>query len=456
MPRKIELTWISNARKWRKRYRGKDWYFPTHRKCERKKDVEGYRAAFEEWRRVEAWLNGETPCPYANGNTGRNRVLLPSAQQQPTPASNGRQIVASNATPAATVHPAPMFTGATAATVEPTPLVQSDSFPGCVGVGLGAFSDASIEPPNAEPTETRISKLIAEYLNRRQIEVSAGELSIGQWGLDSKYLEMFQNFLMRHYADCSHVVNITARVLSQYKQNVLNTTKAGWTRKKKLATIAKWLKWLCAENYLQTPPKSLDDYASVKIENPTKRFFTVEEVKALYKAANEPMKLFILLAMNTGATQTEIATLTAEMVNWQSGILERPRNKTGELTRAKLWPVTLRMLHQQRSKNGDPLLATPNGGPLFVHRVTESGKYSKTDSIGSAFTRLRKRLNISASFKCLRKTSGQFIEDNAPELTPLFLSHAQTGMKKFYVNQNFERLFGITDQMREHFGFPAK
>lgn len=51
------------------------------------------------------------------------------------------------------------------------------------------------------------------------------------------------------------------------------------------------------------------------------------------------------------------------------------------------------------------------------------------------------------SFKHLRKTSANFVEKWNPALTGLFLSHAERGVKKHYVNQHFDELFKLTDRL---------
>lgn len=451
MPRRYELTWAKHARKWRKRYQGTDWYFPTNVGCGGKKDTTGYRFAIAEWNRVKLWLDGLEPCPYLNGETGRGRVLIPAERMNDDFGYSKPPLVM---TSVASVRKPSTVATEEPLKREPTPIVQPEDMPSwSQGYGFAPMLD-HIEPGQGVPTETKISALIKEYLDRRLREVNAGELSLQMYAEDKRYLTYFQDFLIGHYLDCIHVDQVTASVLSHYRSHAQEEAKSGRTLKKRLATLSKWMHWLADENFLEALPKDMNRYAKVKsLGGGPKEFFTVDEVKRLYAAANERMKLWILLGLNAGLTQREIATLEASMIDWDNGILERPRNKTGELTRAKLWPVTLSKLKQQRSPNGSPLLVTASGQPLVVDREVD-GKVSRTDTIGNRFNKFRVNVGVSPPFKAFRKTGADFIEERQPELTSFYLSHATQGTKTYYVRQHFDRLFEVTDGMREHFGFP--
>ncbi|GAA4424662.1 hypothetical protein GCM10023155_10960 [Bremerella cremea] len=435
---------MKHARKWRKRYLGTDWYFPSDVECGGKKDNAGYQSALAEWNRVKPWLDGLEPCPYLNGETGRGRVLIPAERMHEDfgyakpPLMMASVASVRKPSSVATVDPPRR---------KPTPIVQPDDQPPWVlGYGFAPMLDHA-EPGQGAPTETKISALIEEYLDRRLREVHASELSMQMYGEDKRYLPYFQDFLIGHYLDCIHVDQVTASVLSHYRAHAQNEAKSGRTLKKRLATLAKWMHWLADENFLETLPKDLTRYAKVKtLGGGPKEFFTVDQVKRLYSVANERMKLWILLGLNAGLTQREIATLDAGMINWETGVLERPRNKTGELTRARLWPVTLNKLKEQRTASGSPLLVTASGQPLVVDREVD-GAVSRTDTIGGRFNKLRIKVGVSSPFKAFRKTGADFIEERQSELTSFYLSHATQGTKAYYVRQHFDRLFTLTDEI---------
>jgi hypothetical protein len=77
----------------------------------------------------------------------------------------------------------------------------------------------------------------------------------------------------------------------------------------------------------------------------------VEEVEAMYAKATDRMKLYMLLALNGGFTQIDIATLTHGMIDWRTGIISRDRNKTSVPQGCKLWPNTLALLKQEATES---------------------------------------------------------------------------------------------------------
>jgi integrase len=76
--------------------------------------------------------------------------------------------------------------------------------------------------------------------------------------------------------------------------------------------------------------------------------FTVEEVHTLLKTCegfSDRTKLYLLLMLNCGMYQNDIAELQQDEVNWKAGTLTRARSKTrerhGPVVTYKLWPALL-------------------------------------------------------------------------------------------------------------------
>ncbi|MFM7315444.1 MAG: tyrosine-type recombinase/integrase, partial [bacterium] len=134
--------------------------------------------------------------------------------------------------------------------------------------------------------------------------------------------------------------------------------------------------------------------APAKIE-----IFSVEEVRSLLSKAGESSertKLYLLLMLNCGMYQNDIAELKTEEVNWNQGTLSRARSKTrernGPEVTYKLWPETLALMNRYRA-TGDLVLTTEEGNPL-VRFWLENGKMRRYDAIQSAWTRLAQRMGL--------------------------------------------------------------
>jgi hypothetical protein len=167
------------------------------------------------------------------------------------------------------------------------------------------------------------------------------------------------------------------------------------------------------------------------------RAFSVDELTTLYAEANDACRLYMLLALNCGWTQADIATLTAEHLKLRSSppYAHRDRGKTGIYGRWHLWPETIAAIKAAtkgtRRKKDEILLRTKRGTVLV--RQT---KGVKTDLIALAWRRLRISVHMKdkgMSFKHLRKTASQFVRDIAgKELSEAFLCHSDRTTGRHY------------------------
>jgi integrase len=146
------------------------------------------------------------------------------------------------------------------------------------------------------------------------------------------------------------------------------------------------------------------------------------------------VKLWILLALNCGFTQTDISSLAPDMVDWQHGIIARDRQKTGVDSQHKLWPITLKTLREQAGA-GPLLLTRKDGQPLVREEIKEDGKPSKTDMVAHTFAALKEKSGGTLSFKYFRKTGANAIAkqfQDKPWLVELYLAHSDPRMRKHY------------------------
>lgn len=68
----------------------------------------------------------------------------------------------------------------------------------------------------------------------------------------------------------------------------------------------------------------------------------------------ERMQLYLLLMLNCGMYQNDIAELRSDEVHWKAGTLTRARSKTrergGPVVTYKLWPETFALLKKHRGE----------------------------------------------------------------------------------------------------------
>ncbi len=148
------------------------------------------------------------------------------------------------------------------------------------------------------------------------------------------------------------------------------------------------------------------------------KLFSREEVTKLLAAAGVQMKAMILLAINTGIGNSDLARLPIAAV--AGGWLDFPRIKTAAPRRAKLWPHTVKAI-QAVMKDRTQLVGSPYTDLLFITKygkpwVTYSiskdddgkpdGECSK-DAIAGEFKKLMNALGIKrpgVGFYTLRHT----------------------------------------------------
>ena len=86
------------------------------------------------------------------------------------------------------------------------------------------------------------------------------------------------------------------------------------------------------------------------------RMFEAVELRAILDKATIPMKAMILLGVNCGMGNADIAALPIKAVDLASGWLDYPRGKTGIPRRCPLWPATVAAIRETLDHR--PLRAT--------------------------------------------------------------------------------------------------
>jgi integrase len=133
-----------------------------------------------------------------------------------------------------------------------------------------------------------------------------------------------------------------------------------------------------------------------------RRHFLANEVNGLLRAASPTFRAMILLGINCGLGNTDIARLSKHAIDLDRCWLDFPRPKTGVGRRCPLWPETaeaIEIILQQRSNNKplseelQQLLFVTRKGEAFVRsvqKIDDKGRPTVTehDAISTSFKRL--------------------------------------------------------------------
>jgi hypothetical protein len=164
-------------------------------------------------------------------------------------------------------------------------------------------------------------------------------------GIDEVRLEGFFNHLSSSVAEQKYSPNYAHTLLMTAKQFICRLAE---------------LRLIPLPGNIRSRRFRFNHSASAKIET-----FTVEEVRRLLAAchdSSERTKLYLLLMLNCGMYQNDIAEMRKDEVDWKAGTLTRARSKTrernGPVVTYKRWPETFAPLKKHRAKEGDLALTS--------------------------------------------------------------------------------------------------
>ncbi len=127
-----------------------------------------------------------------------------------------------------------------------------------------------------------------------------------------------------------------------------------------------------------------------------RKTFERDELLRLLASADPIMKAMLLLGLNCGFGQTDIANLPIVAVDLDQEWIDYPRIKTGVPRRIPLWPETaeairtaIPMRPDAENKADDGLVfLSPRGLRCVRSNKNAIGSFTETDAIGQAFRRL--------------------------------------------------------------------
>jgi hypothetical protein len=201
---------------------------------------------------------------------------------------------------------------------------------------------------------------VDRFVAVKMADVAAGELSAGRAVKLRLYLTEFADWVGYDTA----VTEIAGQTLSDYRLELLKRVESQtWSRptaKDRLDSVKSFVRWLWQIEAIASLPRILHGKSQalqIGAAPPRIVIFTKQEIDLSLAKACDRTKLYILLMLNCGMTQKDIADLLPTEVDWDVGRITRRRSKTDKFAnvpevRYLLWPETLRLLRQERSGTG--------------------------------------------------------------------------------------------------------
>jgi integrase len=292
------------------------------------------------------------------------------------------------------------------------------------------------------PLDRTIGALVDRWLTDRQDEAKLRVRSNESADSLKRCLYKFRD----HVGAGCPVEHLTADVWHRWYVHVAGMVvkrdtndNEGWSADTaaKIFTVSRsFVKWLWERDILANLPKNLTSKQH-KFERPEKAIptFTNDEIKTLISGAQGIHRLILLLMLNTGATQKDIADLRKDQIDLTEGRITRCRSKTakkksGRTVSYKLWPEVVELLKEYMAKDGDRALVTKSGKPWVWTEMADGGKMRKSDNVATVFNNLKRKLKmdkvLGKSLKVFRKTSATRLKGNKDyrDLRFLFLGHS--------------------------------
>lgn len=318
--------------------------------------------------------------------------------------------------------------------------------------------------PRANRDGMTVLELCNRYLTAKQALVDSGELA----------LRTFQTYY-----------HTNEGVLSAFGKSRLVEDLGPEDFEKLRAALAKKRGPVALGNEIQRV-RSLFKYANDLIDSPVKfgsqfrkpsrkvlreirnaagsRMFEAAELRKIIAAADNPLKAMILLGVNCGYGQTDIASLPISALDLKKGWADYPRPKTAVRRRCPLWPETVEAI--QAAIKDRPIPLDPADGDLVF--ITRWGRrfvrLNKTgtpdDAIGKEFGKLLDDLKLKrpgVRFYGLRRiveTIGGESKDQVA--VDHIMGHARDDMASRYRERiSDKRLLAVSNTIRNWL-FPPK
>jgi integrase len=377
------MTWIPSGRRWRKVYKGKAYVISCRQLDTPETKEASRRAANAWWERQQALLD------------------LPSDDDRMARAVRVRNLVEDFS--------------------QLDDVARREAVDALLGAGsydsLKAKADAMLAGMEASSPERTVTAQVDGWKNLLHDACQAGQLSVGRY---DAYCRNIGNFVAWIGPETAIDAIDEAR-LEAFFSHLSGKVGAGDYSPQYahtlLMTARQFISRLAARKLIPLPGNIRDrrfrfnHSVAAGIET-----FTAEEVRALLEAAPERMRLYLLLMLNCGMYQNDIAELRQQEVDWKKGTITRVRSKTrerkGPVVTYKLWPETFALLEKHRAE-GELVLTTERGKPLVTYSL-EEGRFARYDVVQSAWNRLSEKMGakIRLSMKHLRKTSASLLGEH--------------------------------------------
>jgi integrase len=316
--------------------------------------------------------------------------------------------------------------------------------------------------PRTDPAALTLKELCNEFLNHKQDLVGAGELSPLTW---SDY-KIACAEILASMGKCRLLADVGQDDFARLRNRMAK--KWGPHRLNKTIQFVRCVfKYAHESGYIDRPMQF-----GPRFKRPSKKtirlhrnkqgpkLLTADEIRKLLEAASTQLKAMTLLGVNAALGNADVGNLQTSHIDFDRGILDYPRVKTGIARRAILWPETIDAIKHALAERPKHKKAE-HADLVFITRCGDSWHTGTTDGpLSREFLKLLRKLKINGrkglGFYSLRHTH-RTISDEAKDqpAADLIMGHESPHMSTTYRERiGDERLRAISEYVRQWL-FPA-
>ena len=297
-----------------------------------------------------------------------------------------------------------------------------------------------------------VELLTEQFLKAKQNRVDSDELTVGTY---RDYRDVLQH-LVTDFGANRLIVDLAADDFTDLRASFAAVHGPHRLAKDVIVTRSLF-RWGYEANLIEHPVRFGPEFttpsrkARLKASRSQRKDFAVEELRRIVEAAAGPLKAMVLLGINAGFGQNDVACLQREHL--ADGFVTLPRPKTEVERRCPLWPETLAALDAferpvaRDESDGDCVFLTERG-----RRVVRITRHSRTDTVGANFSALLKSLGINGrrGFYGLRHSFATLAgEAKDQPAVDRIMGHRDASMSANYRHGiGDERLLAVVDVVR--------
>lgn len=267
-----------------------------------------------------------------------------------------------------------------------------------------------------------VRDLVNHYLTAKERRLEAGEMGLRSFSQQHATAKRMLQFFGKNKL----VVDITADDFGRLRAK-LAVTRGPVALGNEIGRVRSIFKHAYESELIEKPMRFGPEFRkpskkSVRIARRESglKMFEPREIAALLEAAGPQMKAMILLGVNCGLGNTDVAELSKSHLSLKNAMIEFPRPKTGIARRCVLWPETVDALRKvgkirpaPKSSDDKDLVFVTKMRHRWV-RVTEPGARSQgknqavvKDAVAAEFTKTARAAGVMKDrrgFYALRHT----------------------------------------------------